>query len=66
MHSKEKSGDKPAGPSAHSNPWSDKSHGTPEEALAEQTRLLRTLGTKPCATMAAAAGKTVLGAPLRR
>jgi hypothetical protein len=57
--------DKPSG-SAHSNPWSDKWTGTPAEALAEQTRLLRTLGTKACATMAAACGVTVLGAPLRR
>jgi hypothetical protein len=63
---KEKSADKPEGPSARSNPWSDKWDRTPAEAEAEKARLLRALGTKACAAMAAACGVSVLGAPLRK
>jgi hypothetical protein len=61
-----KSGDKPDGPSARSNPWSDKWDGTPAGAEVEKGRLLRALGTKACGAMAAACGVSVLGAPLRR
>jgi hypothetical protein len=55
------SGGKTGGPSP-SNPWNDKTRFTPAEADAEKARLLKTLGTKACASLAAAAGKTVLGA----
>lgn len=59
------SGGKTGGPSP-SNPWGDKSRFTPAEAEVEKARLLKTLGTKACTSMAAACGKTVLGAPLRK
>jgi hypothetical protein len=48
------------------NPWSDKFHGTPQEALAEQTRLIRTLGTKGSASIAKAAGYSILGAKIAK
>jgi hypothetical protein len=68
-----KPGTKPAGqasgredgPPMSSNPWSDTYRGTPEQALAEQTRIIRT-GSERARTMAKAAGKTVLGFPLTR
>jgi len=63
-HAAKKDGDASGGTSLSSNPWSDKWHGTPAEALAEQTRIIRT-GTKIAQNMAKAAGVSVLGAKLR-
>jgi hypothetical protein len=53
------------GPSAHSNPWSPKWHGTPAQAEAEKARLIRRLGTKAAASIAKSAGYSVLGAKLK-
>jgi hypothetical protein len=49
-----------------SNPWNPKSKYTPQEALAEQTRLLKALGTPACVSMAAACGVSVFGVPLKK
>jgi hypothetical protein len=54
---------KSAGPN---NPWSEKYRGTPQEADAEKARLIRTLGTKGAASIAKAAGYTVLGAKIAK
>lgn len=50
------------------NPWGDAyvtKHGQ-DAAYAERGRLMKVLGLKPCAAMAAAAGKTVTGVALTR
>jgi hypothetical protein len=47
------------------NPWSDKFKGTPAEALAEQTRILRTSGTAFAGSLAKAAGVSIMGAKLK-
>jgi hypothetical protein len=52
--------------SDHRNPWHPNFHGTPEQREAEKTRLLPAIGSKRCAAMAAEAGVTVLGWPLRK
>jgi hypothetical protein len=55
---------KPAGSAGGANnPWSPDYRG--DNAEAEKSRLLRTLGTKGCASIAAAAGFSVLGARLK-
>jgi hypothetical protein len=50
---------------SRTNPWSDNFHD-PQQRQAEMERLLKTIGTKACASLAKAAGKTVLGFPLTR
>lgn len=68
----EKIGTKPKDAGSHgshgggSNPWGEsyaKSHSQ-DEVYAERGRLMKVLGLKPCAAMAAAAGRTVTGALL--
>jgi hypothetical protein len=64
----EKESDGKTGSPSPSNPWNQNKNSrfTPAEAEAEKARLLKTLGTKACASLAAACGVTVLGAPLRK
>jgi hypothetical protein len=53
------------GPPLSSNPWSDTYRGTPQEALAEQTRIIKT-GSERARTMAKACGVSVFNVPLRK
>jgi hypothetical protein len=58
---------KKSAPSAglSSNPWSDKFNGNEAARAAKMASIIRS-GTKFAASMAASAGKTITGAPLRR
>jgi hypothetical protein len=47
------------------NPWADDFAGTPADKNAKMASIIRT-GTKFASEMAKAAGKTIMGAPLRR
>lgn len=49
-----------------SNPWSDHWAGTPEQKIAEQTRILRTSGRAIANVLAKSAGYSVLGYKLKR
>jgi len=67
-----KPGTKPEADSADkggpNNAWSEayaKRHGQ-DAAYAERARLMRTLGLKACTSMAAAAGRTITGAVLKK
>jgi hypothetical protein len=58
----------PASKISPNNPWSA-SYATrvgPDAAEKEKARLLRVLGTKACISLAASAGVTVLGAPIKK
>jgi len=62
----EKQADEKSSAPSPSNPWNPKTKFTPQEALAEQKRLLRTLGAEACIREAAKCGVSVFGVPLRR
>lgn len=49
-----------------SNPWSREFRGTDDERQAKMATLIRSLGTKACAGMAASAGVTLGMMPLRK
>jgi hypothetical protein len=55
---------KAAAAKGENNPWSASYKGA--DAEAERIRLIRVLGTKSCASMAASAGTDIAGRPLRK